>query len=275
MTTPALFLRQLSKFIRLCSIQEPFKFTIQKLLQLVRYVGKLLGRVRGRPPGPRPPKTSNEHLCGTLPSSGIVTCYSQVPPKISVLPGSPVLSDALGTRQYLNLSSSRPNSEYLSPWSALGREDGLQRPYARSEPAMSLHRFPSRASSHASSRISTRTRDSRGSVYPSNRSLHRAHVSTGVSTIRTSMQPSEGIPAHSGSLQPDHNETASSTVASSTIIPSIDTMFETSRYERYVKMLVFIYLGLEVVDLSDPGFRPRRDTDKKVLLPPVTIDFEL
>ena len=240
MTTLVLLLRQLlGKLVRLCSVQERFKFTIQKLMKLVQYFRKLLDRVRGRPPSPRSPKTFSEPPCSVLPSSDTSICYSQVPPNISVLPDSPVLSNVSEPRPHLSLSLSRPNSEYLSPYSALqGREDGLRRPYAHSEPAMSLHRISSRTSSRAS----TRTRDSREPPSPT-RSIPRAHVSAGITTFRTPTHAGESVPIHPESLQLDHNEAASSTVASSTEAPSIYPIFYTNRYERYVTMLVLISLG--------------------------------
>ena len=247
MTALALFLRQLGKFMRFCLSQEPVKFTIQRLLKLVQYFHILLNQVRRRPSSPRSPQTTNQSPCNGLPSSGTVTCYSQVPPNISVLPDSPVLSNVTQPAPHLSLSLSRPSSDYLSPRSALqGREDGPGRPYAHSEPAMSLHRITSRASSH----LSVGSRDSKKA--PSVRSLRRTHVNPGVTTVRTSVQASENMSVHAIPLPLSQNDAASSEVVSFAEAPAMHCIFVTNRYERQVKMLVLSYPICSFMDLSKP-----------------------
>ena len=238
------FLCLLSKLLRLCYVQGSLKLALRGILRLVRYVGQLLDRMRRRQSMPRPPDPPNERPpCKSgsriLPStnSETTTCYSQVPapPTISILPDSPISSSVSETRSAFNVPLSRANSEYLHPNSGFAG-----RPYAHSEPAMSLHRIS--ASPTDPPRYSSPSRESRRSRSPSpTRSVHRPHVNTGITTVKTPVQASTGVSARVRTPEPGENE-ATSTRSLSPEHSTVSTIFYTHRYERYVKMSVYFIL---------------------------------
>lgn len=161
-----------------------------------------------------------------IPQSGsVVVCTSQVPPSITLNPGSPTIIAEV-PRHIESLAQSRPSSaQFLHPYANLDHER-LERPYSHSEPAMSLHRVSSRASSR--SRDSTRTRV--GSRPPS--PIHaprRSHVDTGIATPNVSI----------GRLSPSSERISVEPPSETTEIGSSRKMYpvaEISRYDKLVKM---------------------------------------
>ena len=219
------FLQQLTKLLRLCSAQRSLKLILHRILELVRYVGRFLDRMRRRPPcDPKIPLS---------PDSRTITCYSQVPaPRaISIFPDLDV--PEIGSAS--NTPSSGSNSEYLHPYSGFAR-----RPYAHSEPAMSLHRVPS----CDPPRSSSPTRESSSSRPPSpTRSIHPPHVNTGVATVKMQVQTSEGVLARVKSPEQDQSDPIPVRSVSPGH-PRVYTIVETNRYERYVKMFVHLLPSL-------------------------------
>ncbi|KAK7676771.1 hypothetical protein QCA50_020239 [Cerrena zonata] len=257
MTSIAVFLRRFGNFLRLLFRRQTLNTAYGKLLGLAVYLKRLLDRARSRtstsgsPSISDRPNHSDDHV-QFLPNTETVICTSQVPPNISYPPDSPIRTMSEARTRHSPTIPIRPNSEYLHPYSNIltGHENETIRPYARSEPAMSLHRVSSRAPSQ----ISTRSRSSsQKETRPSSptRSIRRSHVSTGITTpARTSIT----LPAGEGPSE--SNDVASTINESSAESRTMHPIVSTERYDRDVVI-------------------PRRTEDAKVLLQPVTLDFQL
>lgn len=251
MTSITVFLRRLGNLLRLLFRRKTLQFAYGSLVKLAVYFERLLSRARSRrsstsrsPTISDKPRPSDEHaqfLSSTV--TDTVICTSQVPPNISILPESPIRTMSEARTRPSPLISMRPNSEYLHPNSNFsGHDNGLVRPYAHSEPAMSIHSISSRAPSHRS----IRSRDSKESHLPSpTRSIRHSHVSTGITTpARTSVTLPAGEVVPQSSVPHD---IVPSIITSSTETPTVENrtmhpILSIDRYDRNVVMFVLKWI---------------------------------